>query len=249
MRHNQQILKFQSSPSKSHQNTTNLKMNKIIIFFAIIFGLSSCLPSNNRKAEQLAAKYIKEILYHPESYKPIETRVDSSFVSMEIINETKNLFELYQILGEYGSKFNSAERTMETNSFAGYYGGYGKVEYRQAKQDYERYKRLITEKLEELAAQLDRIKSLQSATGSHKFNGWKVYHKYSSSNGLGNVLAGEYIFLCDKKFNIIEAYSMDEYKIMTKVVEIIMQSKDLQDFADRLEEFSLTHNNYEYGYY
>lgn len=221
-------------------------MKKLLILLTIIFGLSSCIPSNEKKAEQMAAKYIKEILYHPESYKPIKTRVDSSYISLDLINETKNLFKLLQIMEEYVSKNNSAERTMEIYAPVGYYSGYGKVEYRKAKQEFERYQRLLKEKTEQLVNQIDKIKSLQSATRNHKFNGWLVYHKYSGSNGLGNMLTGEFIFLCDKKFNVKEAYPIEEYNIMIKVMDIIMQSKDLQDFIDRTEEFSITNNNYGY---
>ena len=123
-------------------------MKKLLILLTIIFGLSSCIPSNEKKAEQMAAKYIKEILYHPESYKPIKTRVDSSYISLDLINETKNLFKLLQIMEEYVSKSNSAERTMEIYAPAGYYNGYEKVEYRKAKQEFERYQRLLKEKTE-----------------------------------------------------------------------------------------------------
>lgn len=222
-----------------------MAMKKLLILLTIIFGLSSCVPSNEKKAEQMAAKYIKEILYHPESYKPIKTRVDSSAISIEIINESKNILELFKILNEYLTKIHDAEDSMEAYAPVGYFGGYGNVKYRRAKQDYERYQRLLKEKSNIFVAQLEKIKSLQAATGSSKFNGWKVYHKFSSLNGLGDVLPSEFIFLCDKKFNIKAAYPMEEYNLMIKAVEIIMQSKDLQDFADRLEEFSLTHNNYE----
>lgn len=223
-----------------------MAMKKLIIFLAFILGMSSCVPSNEKKAEQMASKYIKENLYHPESYKSIETRVDSSFISMELINETKNLFQLLQIIAEYASKSNSAERTMAIYAPAGYYSGYGTLEYRQAKQEFDRYQRLLKEKTEQLINQFDKIKSFQSATRNHEFNGWLVYHKYSGSNGLGNVLTGEFIFLCDKNFNIKEAYPIEEYNIMTKVVDIVMQSKDLQDFADKAEEFSIINNNYDY---
>lgn len=223
-----------------------MAMKKLLILLTIIFGLSSCIPSNEKKAEQMAAKYIKEILYHPESYEPIETRVDSSFISMDLLNETKNLFKLLQIIQEYASKSNRAERTMAIYVPSGYYSGYGTVEYRQAKQEFDRYQRLLQEKTEQLINQFDKIKSLQSATRDHNFNGWFVYHRYSGSNGLGNVLTGEFIFLCDKNFNIKEAYPIEEYNIMIKVMDIIMQSKDLQDFVDMTEEFSITNNNYGY---
>ena len=71
-------------------------MRKLIVLFALI--VCSCTFSNEEKAEKLVKKTLKDYLYHPDSYKPLSTRVDSMYVDvtiiepiMEISSEIKNL--------------------------------------------------------------------------------------------------------------------------------------------------------------
>ena len=57
-------------------------MKKVIalLFCAIALVITSCTPSNEEKAEKLVKETLKDYLYHPDSYEPISTRVDSMFI-------------------------------------------------------------------------------------------------------------------------------------------------------------------------
>ena len=88
-------------------------MKKIIVTLsicAVAFIIASCTPSNEEKAEKLIKETLKDYLYHPDSYEPTATRIDSMFIDastiepiMEISNEIKDLI----------SKINGCERKIE----------------------------------------------------------------------------------------------------------------------------------------
>ena len=79
-------------------------MKKFLVLSALV--ITSCTLSNEEKAEKLVKETLKDYLYHPDSYEPISTRVDSMFIDvttiepiMKISDEIKNLIskgEFYQ---------------------------------------------------------------------------------------------------------------------------------------------------------
>ena len=83
-------------------------MKKFLVLSALV--ITSCTLSNEEKAEKLVKETLKDYLYHPDSYEPISTRVDSMFIDvttiepiMKISDEIKNLI----------SKINRCERKIE----------------------------------------------------------------------------------------------------------------------------------------
>ena len=71
-------------------------MKKFLVLSALV--ITSCTLSNEEKAEKLVKETLKDYLYHPDSYEPISTRVDSMFIDvttiepiMKISDEIKNL--------------------------------------------------------------------------------------------------------------------------------------------------------------
>lgn len=84
-------------------------MKKFLVLSALV--ITSCTLSNEEKAEKLVKETLKDYLYHPDSYEPISTRVDSIFIDvttiepiMKISDEIKNLI----------SKINRCERKIES---------------------------------------------------------------------------------------------------------------------------------------
>ena len=75
-------------------------MKKAIIaslLCAVALIMSSCAFSNEQKAEKLIKETLKDYLYHPDSYEPISTKVDSMFIDpvtiasiMKISDEIKD---------------------------------------------------------------------------------------------------------------------------------------------------------------
>ena len=73
-----------------------------LLFCVAILVVTSCTLSNEEKAERLVKKTLKDYLYHPDSYEPLLTKVDSMFIDvttiepiMEISKEMKDL--MYKI--------------------------------------------------------------------------------------------------------------------------------------------------------
>ena len=64
-----------------------------LLFCAVALVFTSCTLSNEDKAEKLIKESLKGTLYHPESYEPISTRVDSAFINIENLVKVGELFE------------------------------------------------------------------------------------------------------------------------------------------------------------
>ena len=115
-----------------------MKTKSLIITLIAILGLCSCGKSKEEKAQEMAANYLKGVLYHFDSYEPLQTKVDSSFVALstdrEAIELTLDMLKLFQSAQEYADKIESAESSMEIWSPSGYSSAYSKGEYRRAKE-------------------------------------------------------------------------------------------------------------------
>ena len=89
------------------------------------------------KAEKLVKETLKDYLYHPDSYEPISTRVDSMFIDvttiepiMKISDEIKNLISK---INRCERKIESAESSMDIFAPNGYSSQYSRGEYSRAK--------------------------------------------------------------------------------------------------------------------
>ena len=64
--------------------------NHIIPFLACLLLLASCGKSNEEQAEALIQEIVKSNLFHPETYKPISTTVDSLYIDFEAFAQLAN---------------------------------------------------------------------------------------------------------------------------------------------------------------
>ena len=107
-----------------------MKTKSLIITLVALIGLCSCGQSKEEKAQEMAANYLKGVLYHFDSYEPLQTKVDSSFVALstdrEAIELTLDMLKLFQSAQEYADKIESAESSMEIWSPSGYSSAYSK---------------------------------------------------------------------------------------------------------------------------
>ncbi len=195
----------------------------------------------------MAANYLKGVLYHFDSYEPLQTKVDSSFVALstdrEAIELTLDMLKLFQSAQEYADKIESAESSMEIWSPSGYSSAYSKGEYRRAKEERDNNQRLLDKTKDRIQNQFSKIKSRQSYLEAEAllkigdFNGWKVYHKFKSLNGAGTLdLFGEYVFFCDEDFNEKSAYPKEDYEAISKVMIAISSSNDISDMIEKVQE-------------
>ena len=186
-------------------------------------------------------------LYHFDSYEPLQTKVDSSFVALstdkEAIELTLDMLKLFQSANEYVEAIEMAERSMKLWSPNGYSSEYDKGEYRKAKEERDNNQRLLDKTKDRIQNQFSKIKSRQSYLEAEAllkigdFNGWKVYHKFKSLNGAGTLdLFGEYVFFCDEDFNEKSAYPKEDYEAISKVMIAISSSNDISDMIEKVQE-------------
>ena len=223
----------------------NFKLLTVIAASLLI--LSACGPTQEEKAQSMVANYLKGVLYHFDSYEPLQTKVDSLFVSLETDEEaiklTLDMLKLFQSAQEYADKIEMAESSMEIWSPSGYSSAFSKGEYRRAKEERDSNQELLDKTKDRINKQFSKIKSRQSyleAEATLKmgdFDGWKVYHKFKSLNGAGTVdLLGEYVFFCDEDFNEKSAYSKEDYDAIAKIITIISSSDDVSEMIEKVQD-------------
>lgn len=224
-----------------------MKTKPLIITLIALIGLCSCGKSQEEKAQSMAANYLKGVLYHYDSYEPLQTKVDSSFVALstdkEAIELTLDMLKLFQSAQGYADKVENAESSMEIWCPSGYSSAFSKGEYRRAKEERDSNQELLDKTKDRIHKQFFKIKSRQSYLEAEAplkmgdFDGWKVYHKFKSLNGTGTLdLFGEYVFFCDKDFNVESAYSKEDFDAINKIMVAISESTELPELGEKLRE-------------
>ncbi|MBO7115883.1 MAG: hypothetical protein J6V87_02410 [Prevotella sp.] len=54
-------------------------MKKVLYLILVLIVLAACSQSPEQKAEVLIKDSLKKSLYKPDTYKPVDTKVDSAF--------------------------------------------------------------------------------------------------------------------------------------------------------------------------
>lgn len=197
--------------------SVSIIMNIILLSIAIFYihdNTARDSPKNiemqkeeiKEKARLKVKEFISNMLFLPESYDPVELRVDSAFWGIEsdprCVNAASKLIELRQ-------KYTSAKATYEgrVNDIKTF-GGTGvfhhfTVERNQSKSEMAKLKPEIA-KYEEV---------LRNRDTSHdgKFIGWWIYNRYRAKSNNGHVSFNEIIVLFDINFKNWQVYyNLDE---------------------------------------
>lgn len=217
-----------------------MNAKKLIIGLAVCV-LCSCGQTKEEKAQQMAAEYLNGEIYNFESYEPIQTKVDSSFISLssdkDAIELTLDMLKLLKTTSELAEEVENAKRMMAIWEPCEYSNAYSLERYEQEKNEMDKKRRLLDKTKERVETLFQKIKERQSVIKSGDFNGWKVYHKFRSLNAEGSFSGfGEYVFFCDKDFNVDMAYSKDVLDIMSKILDVIGESDDITEFAEQAQE-------------
>lgn len=200
-------------------------MKKIIfITLSAIFVLSGC-KSKEDKALEVIKNQMFQTLYDFESYQPIETKIDSAFLSIytdsAIIRHGYIINELLEKVNKAFDEINEYKNSMEIWSDS--YSSYGIKKFYEAKEKYG--KKIEEAKLysKMINAESDTIKLLaQNITPD--FYGWKVAHKFRCKTKGGNSEIGNYIYYFDKKIkNIIYQEDIDNEDLI-RAKEFIKES-------------------------
>ncbi len=205
-------------------------MRKVLLGVLLATLCVSCSKSLEEKANALIADDIKKVLYHPETYDPAETQVDSAFTPFDdpaFYEKTVQLCKLGMSIDECDRKMKHAKSSMSIWS-GPYQSAFGRNEYQEAKDEYDenaRNKKNAEIKVQKLANELKIMLDKEQ-----RFIGFKARHRYRADNNAGQTIFGEMKYLFDKDLRkIVATYDMDddEYKAV-QIVYKQMLGEDVQ---------------------
>lgn len=212
-----------------------------LLFCAVAFVMTSCTLSNEKKAEKLVKETLKDYLYHPDSYEPLSTKVDSMFIDvttiepiMEISDEVKNLLSK---INECKRKIEFAEVSMGIWAPDGYSSRYSRTRYALGKKEKEEAKYDLDKYTKKLSEQLTSLKENVAKYHKGKFTGWVVSHRFRSLNGAGTMTnPGEMIFFCDEEFTTCVGYDVDKFENFLKILKAVDEATSDEDIMDYFKE-------------
>lgn len=203
-------------------------MKKISYLALLALVLVACSQSKEQRAEVLIKESLKKSLYKPDTYKPIETKVDSAFAPYDDPVFFEALAELVEMNSEYEEleeKTKFAKSSMSIWS-GPYQTAYGRNEYQEAKEEYDD----ANAKMEKLKTkgkkQYEKVTSMLQ--NERKFIGYKAVHNYRADNNAGNTLIGNTIFFIDENFTEVKYYmEIEEYNQVQNAIS---------QFQEQIEE-------------
>lgn len=189
----------------------------ISVILNIVFIVEKCsdsVPSENEESidvKELASNAVKtEIcknLYIPESYDPVEIKVDSLYsgplLDSDCYQAAIILIDKRKELPEAQSSYEEAEHTLRNFGSSGVFWKH--------KPERDEAKRRLDSIIEDIAKAEEVIKNKCDTFTKRDFIGWVVYHKYRAKANNGNVSFGKVCYCFDKSFdNVIAQYSVDK---------------------------------------
>ena len=213
-----------------------MNMKKILFFAVSIILFASCAKSPEQKANALIKEYLEKTLYHPDTYAPTNTELDSAFTPYDdpvFYEKTLKLAKLGVLIEECNDDASSAKRGM-----AIWGGPYQSALSRESyKEDKAKYDEAIQKKKKALAECEEVSKELKELKNQkEEFIGFKAVHSYRANNNAGQTIGGIALFIISKDLNnILAAYDMDseEYKAVDYLY------KEMQGKASVADEVSL----------
>ncbi|MDE5981183.1 MAG: hypothetical protein K2G61_04400 [Bacteroidaceae bacterium] len=204
-------------------------MKSLLLGAVLAMLFASCGKSLENKANALIEEDIKKVLYHPETYDPAETQVDSAFSPLDdpvFYEKTAQLYQLGVSIDECDRNMKNAKSSMsiwsEPNQSA-----FGRNNYQEAKDEYDKNvqnKRNAEIEVKKLA---DELKAMLGK--EQEFIGFKARHRYRANNNSGQTVFGEMKYLFDKNVKkIVASYNMDgeEYMAVQFFIKTYLTGKN-----------------------
>ena len=206
-------------------------MKKIFYLALVAIVMVACGQSQEQKAEALIKESLKKSLYKPETYKPVETKVDSAFAPYDDPAFFEELAELGKMNSEYADLEEKAKHAKSSMSIwsGPYQTSFGRNQYQESKEEYDEANAKIEKLNTKGRKQYEKVANMLQ--GNRKFIGYKAIHNYRADNNAGNTLIGNTIFFIDKNFEEV-TYSMEveEYNQVQEAIE------QLQEQLEETEE-------------
>ena len=179
--------------------------------------LCRCWWLREKRAEKIAKETVVKSLYYPDTYEPVETVVDSAYVS--IYTNTDALDAAYKIIDLKQELENLQWDYEQALSDVSLYGDfsydrstYRKEKYRQAKGELADAEKKLKNCEADLKKQENIIRTCYETINEGEFCGWGITHRFRAENGNGNKLIGDVLILTDKDMeNVVNVFTSDEF--------------------------------------
>ena len=208
------------------------KLICIISALSLLALLASCTKSPEEKADAMIKEKLQKSLYHPESYEPTETKLDSAFAPFDdpvFYEKTVQMAKLGMAITQYDEEAKSEKSSMAIWEDP-YMTSLGRNEYQEAKEKYDQAianKNTATEQAKVLGNELKAIMEKGKV-----FIGFKAKHSYRANNNNGQTIGGNMTFLFDKEMTkIVASYDMDnaEYDAVQYLYKIMRGENTMGD--------------------
>ncbi len=199
-------------------------MKKFIFVFSLAILFISCGQSPEDKANALIKNELRKTLFKPDTYKPIETKLDSAFAPFD----DHSLYEKMTELAKMASEIEDLEYKMKhaKSSMAiwndPYMSAFGRNEYNEAKSDFNDAQSKYDKLKEKGQAKYQELVDLLSQ--KPKFIGYKATHNYRADNNEGNTLIGNEIFIIDPEFKeVLYRCELEEYNQIQEAIKQLQE--------------------------
>lgn len=188
-------------------------MKRLVLILMVAPLLVAC-GGREKRAEKIAEETVVKTLYYPDTYEPVETVVDSAFVS--IYTNQEALAAAYEIIDlkqerehlqmDYSSALSSVSLWKDS------WGSYSREQYRQAKEELADAEKKLKNCEDDLKKQKAIIRTCYETINEGEFFGWGIAHRFRAENGNGNKLIGDVLILTDKDMeNVVNVFTSDEF--------------------------------------
>lgn len=210
---------------------------------AVALIMASCTLSNEEKAEKLVKETIKDYLYHPDSYEPISTRVDSMFIDVTTIEPimkiSGEISDLISKIDKCEMDIESAETSMNIYAPDGYSSRFTRGKYARAKKEKEEAQSDLDKYTKKLSGEVASLKENVAKYHKGEFTGWAVSHRFRSLNGAGSMtIPGEMIFFCNKEFTNCVGYEVSKFEEFAKILKAVDEATSNEDIMDYFKDNS-----------
>lgn len=204
-------------------------MKKLISFLVIFTLIVACSPSPEKKAEALIKDAVLKNLILPDTYQPVETKLDSAFTPYhdpQAVSAFLDLFQIGQKKGIVEEQMKQAKSSMAIWS-GPYMTAFAREKYQQAKDEYESYHstyETLSRNYEQTLAVIGELFNKQP-----EFIGYRAHHRFRANNNDGDTMLSGYYFLFDKDLTqIVAQWDEDDIDIYNEILKQAQSVAEMQ---------------------
>lgn len=189
-------------------------MKNYFLLILTAFAIISC--SKQGKAEALAKQETLKCLYFPDSYDPIETKLDSVFApreTQEMLSLASDLNETYGRCAEYYQQIKEINKTLSFYDDSSFWDNDRNERLRDKEEKLSYYRADSLHYVDVESQMINKLKQEPS------FVGYRIYHKFRSKTNSGNTVIDELVIYTDE--NIEQAVSIYGIGDLNKLLNTI----------------------------